>query len=249
MLLNDPNDDRKTLIIKLTGNALESDSEVINSTYLVEFGKFVESLLKNWRIAITVGGGKTARRYISAARKLGLPDSKASLIGGDIGLLNCRLIIASLTYSNVRTVITPLESWDNSEEYLAKGVVPVFSGRWPFLTSDSVAAYFADYVTANLVLKLSGIDAVYNKDPNQYGDAKPLRRLSHDQLEEMAKLVDQRTAGSQFVIDFLAAKRLKNSRIPLFLVHKDKLEVAAKTLDNSNWQNINEGTLVETIDR
>jgi len=236
--------DKKIIVIKLSGTALETNNGLIDIAYLRRFGKFISTLVNFHNLAITVGGGEHARKYISVAKEFKQPDSKASLLGGDIGLIYCRILSACLKEAKVNTPPNPIENWDIAEDYLRNNTTPILYGRWPALTSDSVAVYFADYVSANLVLKLSCVDAIYDKDPNLYNEVTPIRNLTFSDLEQMSILCDSRIAGCHFVIDLLAAKRLKNSEIPLLFVHKDKLELILELLGESNLNKTKEGTFV-----
>lgn len=235
------------IVIKLTGAAVGKSVGTVNLDYLRHFGQFIKGLAETCSIAVTIGGGHVARQYIGAAKQLGASDSKASILGGDVGLLNARLVLAVLTGLGVRTSYTPIEKFSIAEEKLNSGVIPVLFGRWPALTSDSVAVYFADYVSANLVLKLSQVDSIYDHDPKIHSDAIPYTRLSHEQLEALSIQHDNRIAGEQFVIDLLAAKRLKNSNIPLWLLHMNELDLAAESLSNFQTARILRGTLVGDI--
>src|SRR5262245_16914789 len=129
----------RTIVIKLSGVALHSKDNAINTSYLSIFAGFINQITHAWKVAITVGGGKEARRYISAAKELGLSDTKASILGGDVGLINCRLTIAALLRAGVKAYPDPIESFSLAEEQLNTGLVPILFGRWPALTSDSVA--------------------------------------------------------------------------------------------------------------
>ena len=237
--------EKKRIIIKLSGSAIERDEGFIDVEYINLFSHFVFSLAKDWKIAITVGGGNRARSYINAGRDLGLPDSRASLLGGDFGLIHSRLLIGGLSQVGLKSPTIPLKSWDLAMQYMLMDSIPVLFGRWPSLTSDSVAVYFADYAGLNLILKLSCIDAIYNKDPKIYNDAQPFRNISQNQLEIMAEKNDDRLSGSNFVIDLIAARRLFNSNLPLLLLHKNRLDYALRVLRNiEDLENLTEGTLV-----
>jgi uridylate kinase len=236
---------RRGLVVKVSGTAVEMLDGSINIDYLKLFGGFIKEVSRNWSVAVTIGGGHLARRYIAAARDLGQPDAKSSLLGGDVGLINGRLMIAALDTFDLPVVSSPVESWDTAHDHLRSGLIPVLYGRWPGLTSDSVAVYFADYANMQFVIKLSNIDAIYDKDPRIYGDAKPFRYMSHEMLEEIAILKDGRKSGEPFVIDLLAARRLKNSGIPLLVMHKDSLDGALSIICQLHPANLSEGTLVD----
>jgi uridylate kinase len=237
---------KRTIVIKLSGGAVHSGT-AIDLDYLERFGRFIANITKTWRVALTVGGGCVARHYITAVKQLGLSDTKASLLGGDVGLMNCRLAIAAMTRVGVRTPCIPIEDFSVALEKVNEGAVPVLFGRWPALTSDSVAVYFADYISADIVLKLSRIDSIYESDPSLSIDAKRNARLTHVQLESLAMQNDHRVAGESFVVDVLAAKRLKNSGIPLWLLHISELDLAQSTLLQVPTSHFAQGTLVGDV--
>lgn len=238
---------KKRMMIKLSGKAIEDSCMAINIEYIQSFVDFVFQLHEYWDIAITIGGGLLARKFIDTARKIGLPDTRASLLGGDIGLTYARLIIAGLLAKHVPASKDPIEHWEEAVVILDEGRIPVLYGRWPALTSDSVASYFADYAEMDLVLKISCVDAIYDKDPCKYQDAIPYHYLSHDKMEELALNGDNRTSGQSFVLDLLAARRLKNSGIPMYLFHHNELEKTLKVIIEDNWQSISSGTLIGAI--
>lgn len=238
---------RHSLMIKVSGSAVEMEDLSLDIAYLKRFADFIAELTSTFVISVTIGGGALARKYISTARALGQPDSFASLLGGDAGLLNCRLVICALLSRGIPIHNSPVESWDVAREIMLSGRIPMLYGRWPALTSDSVAAYFADYATMSMMLKLSCVDAIYDKDPRSHPDAKPQRFITHEQLEDMAMYHDTRRSGGHFVIDFLAAKRLRHSRVPMLLQHKDNLTSTAKLLARYHWQDLDDGSLVGDV--
>jgi uridylate kinase len=222
------------LVIKLSGAALE-EGDAMGCEYLLRFGEFVARISRRWKVALTVGGGARARQYIQVARDLGQSDARASLLGGDVGFINSRLLIAALAKVGVPTSLRPLKSWDRAETSLATSSVPVLFGHWPGLTSDSVAVFFGDYVSADLILKLSKIDAIYDSDPTRSSSAVALRQVSYEKLVELAMFADSRIAGSSFVVDVIAARRLASSGIPLFLASFKELGVVEGMLCDGDW--------------
>lgn len=234
------------LVIKLSGSVVEGEAGEIDVSYVADFADAVAEVVHILPIAVTIGGGGAARRYIRAARELGETDSRASLLGGDVGYMNCKLVIAALRQRGVAVAPTPLQGWDEACRAVERGEVPVLCGWWPGLTSDSVAVYFADYAGMAHVLKLSRVDAIYDLDPGIAPTATPYRELTHAQLCELVNTSDERAAGAQGVLDMVAVRRLQNSRIVLLFAHKDRLREALSyasdpSADLSGW-----GTVVRT---
>jgi len=233
-----------TLVVKLSGDAVEATDGTVAISYLQKFGQCVAELAKVGRVAMTVGGGSRARVLINAALQLGERDVSATLLGGDVGLSNCRLVCAALSACGVDTGGAPVQDWGEANQRLRQDKVPVLFGYWPGLTSDAVAAYFADLIRADLVVKLSRIDAIYDADPSNDSNAHPLRFVSHAQLDNWCVAHDERKAGSRFVVDLLAARRLVASGIPLWLVHLERLSDVLAAVRADTWNCPQTGTLV-----
>lgn len=214
------------LVIKLSGSVVEAEAGEIDVTYVAEFADALAEACQDMRIAVTIGGGGVARRYIRAARELGETDSRASLLGGDLGYMNCKLVIAALRQRGVAVAPSPLDAWDDACRAVERGEVPVLCGWWPGLTSDSVAVYFADYASINYVLKLSRVDAIYDHDPDMSPVAMPHRELTHAELCNLVAVSDERSAGAHGVLDIVAVRRLEKSGIGLLFAHKNRLREA-----------------------
>jgi uridylate kinase len=81
---------------------------------------------------------------------------------------------------------------------LAEGRVVLFGGGTgnPFFTTDSAAALWAAEIEADVVLKATNVDGVYDRDPRQHADAKLYATLTHDRiLEERLRVMDATCAS------------------------------------------------------
>jgi uridylate kinase len=210
------------VVVKISGRAMDGPPGVV-AEYLTVLSKSMARLNSVFEIAITVGGGQRARELIGLAIHFGCRDVAASLIGGDIGLAHCRVLCAALASAGV-PVRQPIDSWSRAADEMKSGIVPVLYGYWPGMTSDAVAVYLADFVGAPFVLKLSNINAIYTCDPSIEG-ALPIDQMSHEELEAMALRQDRRIAGSSFVLDLVAARRLSESGITLVFGHMSNVDV------------------------
>ena len=68
--------------------------------------------------------------------------------------------------------------------HLEKGRIAIFAAGTgnPFFTTDSAAALRAIEINADLLLKATKVDGVYDKDPNKHADAVRYESLSYDQV-------------------------------------------------------------------
>jgi len=76
---------------------------------------------------------------------------------------------------------------------LEKGRVVIFAGGTgnPYFTTDTAATLRASEIEAELLIKATKVDGVYDKDPNKFDDATKLETLSYDQaLTDHIKVMD-----------------------------------------------------------
>ena len=75
---------------------------------------------------------------------------------------------------------------DSAVRHLEKGRLVIFAGGTgnPFFSTDSGAALRAAQIGADVVLKATNVDGIYDKDPNKFSDAVKFTEISHNELLE-----------------------------------------------------------------
>ena len=192
----------KRYLLKLSGEALIGkynygiDPDVVNSisSNIVEVSK-----TKN-QLAVVVGGG-------NIFRGAGLAEAGLDRVTGDnIGML--ATVINSLALQDAIEklgvqcrVMSAVRINQISEDYirrrairhLEKNRVVIFAAGTgnPFFTTDTAASLRAIEINADMVLKATKVDGVYNKDPKKYDDAKFYKKLTYNQvLSEELEVMD-----------------------------------------------------------
>ena len=93
--------------------------------------------------------------------------------------------------------------------HLEKGRVVVFGGGCgnPFFTTDTTAALRAAEINAEVVMKATKVDGVYDRDPNKFKEAKKYYSLTYQQVlsDEIA------------VMDSTAIALCKDNNIPIMV--------------------------------
>jgi uridylate kinase len=77
--------------------------------------------------------------------------------------------------------------------HLEKGRVVIFAGGTgnPYFTTDTAASLRAMEIRADVILKATNVDGVYDKDPNRYSDAVMFKNIIHnDVLTKNLKVMD-----------------------------------------------------------
>ncbi len=96
-------------------------------------------------------------------------------------------------------------------------------GLKPGITTDAVAALVAERVDADLLVKGTDQEGIYDKDPRKHADAIKLNHLSFDDLNKVFE-GSVHKAGIHQIIDPEAIKVLKRHRVKLVVVSGFKPE-------------------------
>ena len=167
---------------------------------------------------VVVGGGQTARDYIKVGNKLGADETFLDMLGVDVTRINAKLFIKALGDEAYSSVISDFEG--AKEAFLGDGI-PIMGGTHPGHTTDAVTALVGEYLNADLLVVVSNVDGVYDKDPNTNNNAKKLNKISSDELEDIAMKAEL-GAGLSVPVDFLASRIINRSGIRTILVGKDE---------------------------
>jgi uridylate kinase len=187
-------------------------------------GKYVELLkavkAQGHEVVVVVGGGALAREFIGIARNLGLEMTAQDEIAISVSRLFAQLFLKKFgNFACSKVAIT----LDDAAECLEAGKIVVMGGLKPGITTDAVAALVAERVNADLLVKGTDQDGIYDKDPRKHADAVKLDRLS---LKELAGVFSesQHKAGIHQIIDPEAMKVLKRKHVKLIVVNGFKPE-------------------------
>jgi uridylate kinase len=191
---------------------------------------------KGHAVVVVVGGGKLAREFINAARNLQLNEKAQDEIAISVSRLFAQLFLEKLGKDGSGNVATSL---DDAAKCLSEGKILVMGGLKPGITTDTVAALVAERVKADLLVKGTDQDGVYDKDPKKYIDAI---KLDHIFLDDLVKVLEanHHKAGIHQIIDPMAIKVLKRHRIKLVVVNGFRPE---NVLGAINGENV--GTLID----
>lgn len=195
----------KRILLKLSGEALAGDKKFgFDEDTIAEICKSIKSCVDlGVEIAIVVGGGNFWR-----GRSSGKMDrTKADHIGMLATSMNALAVSDALEQLGVVTrVQTAIPMTAVAEPYirnkavrhLDKGRVVIFgcgTGN-PFFSTDTAAALRAAEVEADIILKASVVDGVYDKDPHVYSDAKKYDTVTYGEvLEKGLKVMDGAAAA------------------------------------------------------
>lgn len=182
-------------------------------------------------LMVVVGGGRTARRYIEACRRLGADEEYLDLVGIDATRMNARLLISALggpVHREVPATVT------EAIEALEAHPVVVMGGTHPGQTTDAVSAMLAERGGAEELVVLTNVDGVYTADPRRDPSATRIPELTTSRLLEIVGGGSYQ-AGSTAVVDPVAAGIIHRARIPTKVLDGRDLEQVVAALSGRDF--------------
>jgi uridylate kinase len=181
--------------------------------------KYVE-VLKNIKqqgheVAVVVGGGSLAREFIGLAKKLELDMPAQDDVAISCSRLFAQLFVKKFGDLACGKVAVTL---DEAAECLKSGKILVMGGLKPGITTDTVAALVAERVGADLLVKGTDQEGIYDKDPRKFKGAIKLDHLRFDDLQSVLAETEHK-AGIHQIIDPEAVKVLRRRRVRLVVVN------------------------------
>ncbi len=220
----------KRIVLKISGEALrESGSRDNISPQIVgEIGRQIKEVHDlGVEVAVVVGGGNIWRGASASLR--GMERATADYMGMLATVMNGLAIQSALESLAVQTrVQTAIEMKNVAESFIRRramrhlelGRVVIFvagTGN-PFFSTDTTAALRASEIGAEVILKATKVDGIYDCDPNKHANAKKYDRLTfHEALTKRLQVMDS-TAFSLcmdnkvpiIVFDMMGGHNIKN---------------------------------------
>jgi uridylate kinase len=201
------------IVVRIGGSVVASP---INTELMSKYAEIIKAIKEQGHgVAVVLGGGALAREFIRIAKKLGL-----DITGQDELAISCSRLFAQLFLKKLGDVACSkvVITLDDAAQCLSEGKVVVMGGLKPGITTDTVAALVAERVEAELLVKGTDQNGVYDKDPRKHPGAIKLDRLT---LEDLAKVFEhnEHIAGIHQIIDPEAIKVLKRKRMKLVVVN------------------------------
>jgi uridylate kinase len=192
----------RRILLKLSGEALMGQQGYgIDANTLSQIAdEVIDVLSLGVEIALVIGGGNIFRGVAGASS--GMDRAHADYMGMLATLINALAMQDALEARGSRTrVMSAIEVQRVAEPYirrrairhLEKGRLVIFAAGTgnPFFTTDTAASLRAMEIGAEIVMKATRVDGVYDKDPHKHKDARMFRRLSYmDVLNRNLEVMD-----------------------------------------------------------
>ncbi len=180
----------RRILLKLSGEALMGAQQFgIDPATLAQIAdEVIDVQSLGVEIAMVIGGGNIFRGVAASSR--GMDRAHADYMGMLATVINSLALQDALESRGSRTrVLSAIEMERLAEPYirrrairhLEKGRLVIFAAGTgnPFFTTDTAASLRAMEIGAEIVMKATKVDGIYDKDPQKHKDARMFRRLSY----------------------------------------------------------------------
>lgn len=221
------------ILLKLSGEALMDDGEQFSHTKLTDLASAIGDVRQmGVQVGIVVGAGNIFR---ARSANLEIVDRvTADNVGMLATIMNASILRDYLRAHGLKAnILSPREvrplsgpfARDTALGLLQQGHVLIFAGGTgnPYFTTDSAAALRALEISADVLIKGTQVDGVYDKDPHKYPDAKRYEQLTY------AEVIDQRLQ----VMDLTAVTLCSEQGMPMFVFDISDPRNLIKTIEGT----------------
>lgn len=197
----------KRILLKLSGEALAGKQGTgINTATIKQIAQDVAEAYKaGVQIGLVIGGGNIYRGVAASAE--GMDRASADYMGMLATCINALALQDALEKEGVPTrVQTAIEMAEIAEPYirrrairhLEKNRLVIFGAGTgnPFFTTDTAASLRAMEINAEVIMKATKVDGIYDKDPAKHTDAKKFDKISYIEVLNRGLQVMDSTAIS-----------------------------------------------------
>ena len=171
------------IVISLGGSLLFGDNSDFDLKYLKELSSTLLKAHAKDGVAVVVGGGRTASKYVTAGREFGASEFECDTLAIRVTRMNSRIIALSLGDKAIYC-----QNLQEAEEAIKQGKLPVLGGLLEGITTDAVSMLLAEKSGAKVVANLSAIDYLYSGDPKSDKNAKKLEKITHEEDRKSTRL-------------------------------------------------------------
>lgn len=194
----------KRVIIKLSGEVLrnERDGEPIDAEILESMSAEIAEIYElGVEIGLVIGGGNIFRG-IQGLRGASVQRATGDYMGMMATVINSLALMDTLEKMGVAVRVMSAIPIDRVSEpfilrravrHLEKGRLVIFAAGTgnPYFSTDTAAALRGSEVNANLIIKATKVDGVYDKDPMKHTDARKYNEISYyDVIRQRLSVMD-----------------------------------------------------------
>ncbi|MCX7881108.1 MAG: UMP kinase [Patescibacteria group bacterium] len=224
-------------IIISVGGSLIVPNGGIDTKFLSKLNIFIRNQVKKGRrFFLVAGGGKIARHYRDAGKKIigNITNDDLDWIAIHTTRVNAhllRIIFQDIAHPRI------IENYDKKLKNWKEPIV-IGAGWKPGWSTDYDAVVLAKDYGGQLIINLCNTYYVYNKDPQKYPEAAPIKKMTWTEMEKLAG--DKWTPGMNFPFDPIATKLAKKLGLTLITTNGSDFKNLEKIIEGEQFK----GTVV-----
>lgn len=194
---------KKRVLVKFSGEALAGENGFGIDTHILKFiaSEIKELVLNNVEVGIVIGGGNIIRG-VSAAKDGIIKRTSGDHMGMLATVINAIAMREALEHSGISVRVQSAIKMEaicetfimgRAGRHLEKGRVVIFAAGTgnPFFTTDTAATLRAIEISADMIIKATKVNGVYDKDPMKFIDAVLLNEISYEKaMDDSIKVMD-----------------------------------------------------------
>lgn len=222
----------KRILLKVSGEALQGKDRCgIDPKAVLALAQQIHEIQKlQTEVGVVIGGGNIIRG--SQAQTLDIPREKADQMGMLATTINGMMLSEALQSLGCPAIVIgafqcgsfiPEGSGDETFDLLENGVVVIFVGGTghPYFTTDTAAALRACEIQADVLIKATKVDGIFDKDPLKHKKAIRFDQVSYNDV----------LCNELNVMDAAAVALCRDNNIPIHVLNifkKGALKSAAQ---------------------
>jgi len=223
------------ILLKLSGEALMGDQQFgVDPKRLEQYAQEIKAAYATGvQISIVIGGGNIYRGLSGASQ--GMDRVQGDYMGMLATVINSMALQGALEKAGMSTKllggleIDPIAermSRKRAVEYMNDGKVVIISGGTgnPFFTTDTASALRAIEIEADVILKGTRVDGVYDKDPEKYSDAVKYQSITFIEAYEK-KLA---------IMDLTSFTLCEENNLPIYVFDMNKENELSRVVAGEN---------------
>lgn len=225
----------KRILLKLSGESLMGNKQFgIDADMVMQYAEEIKKAVDaGVQVAVVIGGGNIFRGIQATAN--GIDRVQGDYMGMLATVINSMALQSGLEKLGVYTrLLSAIEMKEIAEPFikrravrhLEKGRVVIFGAGTgnPYFTTDTAAALRATEIEADVILKGTRVDGIYDSDPEKNPDARKFEQLTFD--EALSKKLN--------VMDLTAFTLCRENKLPIIVFDMNKSGNLAKVLSGNS---------------
>ena len=215
------------------GGSLIVPNGGIDTDFMKRLNIFIrEEVEKGRRFFLVAGGGKLARTYRDAGKTVvgTMTNEDLDWLGIHATRMNAHLLRTIFQDISHPRIISDYDK----KLYNWKEPVVIASGWKPGWSTDYCMVKVAQMYDAQLMINLSNVDWIYDRDPNKYKDAKIIKKLTWEECEDLVG--DTWTPGLNTPFDPVATALAKKYRLTAAVASGHDFENIRKIIEGDEFK-------------